>query len=286
MKKIYQNISKLVKNNLVASMILLVFLVPILLNYILFSWKMPGLSGDLNNWMGFLSNYSGGIIGGFVALIITRVQIQAQKEESRINRKIMQIPYLTKTKLEMIKIKENLISIKRVADGSKEVGRDLSAPSEISKGLTGSLFLQSILSEGRYTPLQFLDRINQDILKELHFIDDIRFQTKIVETLNKFNSIFNTLLYDLQRKWIRLDEVDKMIESLKGKEDKTISEIELLRKYHDEYSELLLQNNLYGNKKHRVWDELYQNDFYFDQIDDTLQEIEEKISQIEILQVG
>ncbi|MGO4348139.1 hypothetical protein AB4Z45_21845 [Paenibacillus sp. MCAF9] len=278
-----KNTTKFVNNNPVTSMIILVLLVPLFLNYILFSWKMPGLSGNLSDWMGFLSNYSGGIIGGVVALIITRVQINSQKEENRINREIAQLPHLTKIKLEIIKIKENLISIKRVADGLKEAGKDLSIPNEISSNLNGNLFLQGIMSENRYTQLHFLDMLNQDTFNEAHFINDIIFQTNIIETLNKFDSVFNTLYFDLKRKWIRQDEVDKMIDLLKEKEEKTITEIELLRQYQNEYSELLLQTTVYGNKKHEVWNGLYENNFYFQKIDETLNNIELKISEIGVL---
>ncbi|WP_235289810.1 hypothetical protein [Paenibacillus tarimensis] len=260
---------------------LTICLLPVALNYILFSWKMPGLVGDLNSWMGFISNYSGGIIGGIVAFIITKSQIQAQKEENKINRMIDQLPYVTKLRFEINKLKENLNSIKRISEGSKGI-QDLSTPSELAKGLSGTLFLQGILSERRYTPL-FLDKLDKQIWNEVHFINDIQLQTKVIETFNTFDNIFNTLQYDLPRKWIRLDEVDKLIERLKSKDDKSITEIEQLRKYHNEYSNLLLQNNIYSNKKHQVWDGLFQNNFYFETIEEVSSVIDEKINEINIL---
>lgn len=67
--------------------ILLVIAVPIAINYLLMTWAAPNLNGDTSDWFGFLSNYSGGIIGGFVALAIAREQTKNERERRIIEQR-------------------------------------------------------------------------------------------------------------------------------------------------------------------------------------------------------
>lgn len=71
----------MIKNNWKSLM--LVIAVPIAINYFLMTWKAPFLQGDSSDWMGFLSNYSGGIIGGIVSLIIAREQTRSERERRK-----------------------------------------------------------------------------------------------------------------------------------------------------------------------------------------------------------
>ncbi|OQM47524.1 hypothetical protein B6A27_00320 [Anoxybacillus sp. UARK-01] len=68
----------IIKNNWKS--IVLVVAVPIAINYFLMTWKAPFLQGDSSDWLGFLSNYSGGIIGGIVALKVAREQTRNERE--------------------------------------------------------------------------------------------------------------------------------------------------------------------------------------------------------------
>jgi hypothetical protein len=65
------------------SLILLTISIPILINYLLLTWKAPGVYGNADSWLGFLANYSGGIIGGVVAYIVANSQIRTQIDFDR-----------------------------------------------------------------------------------------------------------------------------------------------------------------------------------------------------------
>lgn len=62
-------------------LLILVIGVPITINYLLLWWHFPGVTGDYGDWLGFFSNYSGGIIGGIVAFVIAKYQIENEKQE-------------------------------------------------------------------------------------------------------------------------------------------------------------------------------------------------------------
>jgi hypothetical protein len=57
--------------------------VPILINYLLMTWGAPFVFGTPDSWLGFLANYSGGIIGGIVAYIAANTQVKQQIENER-----------------------------------------------------------------------------------------------------------------------------------------------------------------------------------------------------------
>lgn len=70
---------------------LLIIALPVVLNYLIFSWRAPGVNGD---WMGFLGSYLGAIIGVIVVYITARMQLNSQKVENRENKVFQVRPYL------------------------------------------------------------------------------------------------------------------------------------------------------------------------------------------------
>lgn len=62
---------------------ILVFVVPILINYLLMTWGAWKVYGSPDSWLGFLANYSGGIIGGVVAYYIANSQIKQELDFNR-----------------------------------------------------------------------------------------------------------------------------------------------------------------------------------------------------------
>lgn len=65
--------------------------VPVILNYSLFSWHAHGVNGD---WIGFMGNYIGAIIGGFTAYFVARYQVDIQKKQEMQNQILGIKPYL------------------------------------------------------------------------------------------------------------------------------------------------------------------------------------------------
>jgi hypothetical protein len=64
-------------------LLLLMFGTPVFLNFFVFEYPNPKTNGTLGDWMGFFSNYSGGIIGGIVAYVIAKQQTDAIKEDKK-----------------------------------------------------------------------------------------------------------------------------------------------------------------------------------------------------------
>jgi len=77
----------------------LVIIFPILLNYLIFSWRAPGVNGD---WMDFLGSYLGAIIGVVVVYLTAIMQLQAQSKESKENRMFQVRPYLRAETIEYV----------------------------------------------------------------------------------------------------------------------------------------------------------------------------------------
>ncbi|MDA2738032.1 hypothetical protein PDQ75_23020 [Bacillus cereus group sp. Bc015] len=50
-------------------------LTPVILNYVLFTWRAPRVYGDGDTWLGFWGNYSGAFVGALVALWIANRQV-------------------------------------------------------------------------------------------------------------------------------------------------------------------------------------------------------------------
>jgi hypothetical protein len=58
-----------------------VIFIPIVTNYLLMSWNMPGVIGDSHTWLSFLGNYSGGVIGSLLTLLGVKWTIEKMEDE-------------------------------------------------------------------------------------------------------------------------------------------------------------------------------------------------------------
>lgn len=65
--------------------IFITFFAPVFINCLMFIPSFGLAAVNTEGWLGFFSNYSGGIIGGFVAFIIASRQIKAQNDENNKN---------------------------------------------------------------------------------------------------------------------------------------------------------------------------------------------------------
>jgi hypothetical protein len=68
-------------NSLIVLVFIMVIAFPAFINYVLLTWHFPGVYENTDAWLGFLANYSGGIMGGLVALLIARYQFSKDKED-------------------------------------------------------------------------------------------------------------------------------------------------------------------------------------------------------------
>ncbi|OON44644.1 hypothetical protein BU230_18165 [Klebsiella pneumoniae] len=110
---------------------------PVILNYVLFTWRAPRVYGDGDTWLGFWGNYSGAFVGALVALWIAKRQIndsrELELEKEQRQRKLAQLPSLVFLKYEMSwMIKELEVALENrngyasVDEKSGELLKDLS----------------------------------------------------------------------------------------------------------------------------------------------------------------
>lgn len=66
--------------------------------------------GDDKSWVGFIGNYSGGVLGGIVAFFAARFQIKKQAFQNQLHQFGMELPVLTKVEIECEKILEQLLN--------------------------------------------------------------------------------------------------------------------------------------------------------------------------------
>lgn len=61
------------------SIYVVLLLVPVIINYVILSWRAPGVNGDANAWLGFFSSYIGLI--GAVSIAVYQINKQKQRED-------------------------------------------------------------------------------------------------------------------------------------------------------------------------------------------------------------
>lgn len=152
---------------------------PIILNYSMFTWRAIGVNGD---WSGFLGNYSGGIIGGIVALLVTKFQITQQKKMDVKNRLLKQLPTLHAIKIEIEKLK-------KVMEG-------------YSSGFNKFEDLQSEIVRGKHIPANW----NKELFSNLDLIVDQRLLVEILHFREEYDRIWTYLHDDLEDLRMELEE--------------------------------------------------------------------------------
>lgn len=155
--------------------------VPIALNYLLFSWSAPGVVGDSNSWLGFLANYSGGILGGIVAYIVAKIQIDAQKIADKKKEYLGQLPTLVKVQIELDKF------INAIEDVNMK-----KYPKE--KFETNTHYLAPYLK---------MDDANWS---GLELIVDPKLLSNLVRIRNKYALFVDAISYDLNKSYVLIEE--------------------------------------------------------------------------------
>ncbi|MBD8589187.1 hypothetical protein IFT92_15405 [Peribacillus simplex] len=113
-----KELSKVLNIKWTICIIIFIIIVPIIINYFLLTWRftgiwfIPGVQGNYDDWLGYFSNYSGGIIGGIVAFLIAWSQIKSQAKEKEIEAINAERKTLLKVQYELKKIKYEFDSLK------------------------------------------------------------------------------------------------------------------------------------------------------------------------------
>ncbi|WP_419878003.1 hypothetical protein [Brevibacillus centrosporus] len=233
--------------------------VPIALNYLLFSWSAPGVVGDSNSWLGFLANYSGGILGGIVAYIVAKIQIDAQKIADKKKEFSGQLPTLVKVKIELEKFNQAIGNVKR-------------------EGLSKELFEINTYS---FIPSEKMDDGNWS---SLDLIVDPKLLSSVLILKHKYSLFIESLSYDLTKSYVIIEKARINKEKLEERrnEEGTLTELEELdiKKFNGIFERNRWENIQMKQVKAGYWDELFHGDLQ-DQVDNCLNAINSLISQIE-----
>ncbi|MED1785821.1 hypothetical protein P4V43_28880 [Brevibacillus fortis] len=232
---------------------------PIVLNYGLFTWSAPGVVGDANSWLGFLANYSGGILGGLIAYIVAKIQIDAQKTAIKKEEFSTQLPTLVKIKMELEKF--NLVIQKVKSDGFTK-----------DKFEIYSYY---------FTPIEKMDEGNWSSL-------DLLVNTKLLATVlilkNKYSLFIDALSYDLNVSYVIIEDAKlnkEKLEQLKIEKGTLSKEEELeIKRFNGIFNRYRWENIQMKQLKAGFWDELFHGDLE-EKIEECLEEINELINQIE-----
>ncbi|QDS35852.1 hypothetical protein [Brevibacillus brevis] len=215
--------------------VLLIFATPILINYFLLTWRAPFVFGDANSWLGFLANYSGGIIGGLVAFFAAKIQMDFQKEREKLQRYLAQLPTLTKLSLELTKMKLQF-------EVSKDIPKNLppDMPDEVKNNIhKSSLTLEPLIRE-RWGNLDVIQ--DPILLSELYKLFESYERT--VEVLG-----FNLTELELSIKKRELEK-DKLEKKLKKGRANEVEKIDFELLCHNLQNDMLRHKVLEADKRH------------------------------------
>jgi hypothetical protein len=213
----------------------LIIAVPIFINYFLLTWHAPFVYGDANSWLGFLANYSGGIIGGIVAFFAAKIQMDFQRERELLHRYIAQLPTLTKLSLELSKMKLQFEVAKNIPKNLPE-----EMPEEVKKNLYKSrLSLEPLIKE-RWGNLDLI--ADPILLSELY---------KLFESYERTVEVMGINLIELELA-IKKKEIEKVkLENKLNKKQATdIEKIDYELLCYDLQNDMLRYKVIEEDKKH------------------------------------
>jgi len=109
----------------IGGLIILIIIIPIIMNFSIFKYPTERTNGTREDWMGFFSNYSGGIIGGVVAYIIAKFQIQNNNSGKTIDDKRNEKLALQKVQYEILKIEREFSILKEVKEMEYRLSKNI-----------------------------------------------------------------------------------------------------------------------------------------------------------------
>lgn len=255
-------------------------IIPLVLNYTLFTWKAPWTFGDGDNWLGFWGNYSGAFVGALVALWIANRQAVEQREilkkqidEQRVqelekearSRKIEQAPYLIQIQFEL---KQMLKQIQKVNDIKKE-------RIEVHEGyIRNRTEKEELTTEEKKEACKEVESeafeikpINNQVFSHLQGVDDIELQIELIECFTFYTEFSEAISVDLQMVY---EEFSKSVKGMLTEDQKKF--ISRYRQYAHERSKL-------DKEKKRVW-LAFEREDQIGKLVKTLERIEKEIEDI------
>jgi len=113
---------KLINNKwfIISIIIVVVILTPIILSQIIRIPTGRFTIGAEDSWVGFFGNYSGGVIGGIVAYLIAKYQLDKQNKKEFIQTYSKELPVYISLRLEFEKIIEHLSELIKILEQYKK----------------------------------------------------------------------------------------------------------------------------------------------------------------------
>lgn len=245
-----------IEKNKMKSMLVAIPLVPIFINYVLLTWHFPGVQNK--DWLGFLSNYSGGIIGGIVAFLVANHQVKIQMEEQIKNEEevkyINQLPTLINVKFELKKMRTNIENVYSLRYDLDEVNEKYAELEEFDV-LINMDFINY--------EMEFLEIENWS---SIHTIQDVDFQTSLLELRNNYEKISKALSFNFDEFEVELQSSMYGANGAKGKMLKS--------------SKLIKERRIMEQAKEWAWIELKDKD-YLRVVDDMLKLTEIMVKSID-----
>lgn len=237
MNKVLKKFLELIRKNKFASILIAIPVVPVMINYLLLTWHFPGAQNA--DWLGFLSNYSGGIIGGIVAFVVANHQVKIQMEEQIKNEEevkyINQLPTLINITFELGKMKSSIEKVHKMRDEYEK----------INVGMEELINLDNV----QY----IMESINLDNWSSVKDIQDVDFQKSLFDLKNTYEDITKALNFNLDD---TKNEIESIIDN-RGIINNSLLEFEqrsLLNK-------LIIDQQVFTDKKRDAWEKLKNKDY-------------------------
>lgn len=210
---------------------------PIFTNWLM-SFSTPWTLGSSETWMGFFGNYSGGIIGGIVAYIIAKYQIERNKLLEEEKEVFEQLPILINIDLELTKL---ITALKSLIDITKE-----------DREKRNDSFMEYALN---------VYKLNENSWSSINKIKDVDLQIDLIVIKNFYTDLCNSLKFNIFYSKLKFNQIMKIEEELSNKKDITLEESERLFKYRIEAYELKDKIEIMAIKKIEVWDMFLDYDY-------------------------
>lgn len=227
------------------SIIGLLILLPVLTN-MLGLINTPVTQGSIESWISFFGSYLGGIVGGVIGALIAygvaKYQIDKQKQNSKIELFIKQLPVLIKIKMELEAFNSNFMNTQSIfIENNTPVPIEITAPMTLPEvDLVEIKELSSILDAELQADLIKVKYYHNDLVKILAF--------NTYQHENNFNKVFsefeklNTKKVRSKSEELKLRELIEEVKNLELKKQSSISNKNFYLGQLEEH--ITLNNNL------------------------------------------
>ncbi|MDA1588982.1 MULTISPECIES: hypothetical protein [unclassified Bacillus cereus group] len=258
--------------------------VPVILNYALFTWRAPQTYGDGDTWLGFWGNYSGAFVGALVALWIARKQAVEQKEilkqqlndqnkqelakEAR-NLKVVQAPALLQIQHEMRGMLKELEKADKLVSFVTNANENATKHREDREG--GEELTPEEKEEAREKAIKTsaieMKYLNDQIFSHLQSIDSLELQIKLIDCFTFYDEFSYATGYNEKR---ALEEFKKLTKELEEDDKKG---------FRTAYFDFYDKNNSRILKKIYIWS-IFDSEHKIEDFREILKEIEKEIEEI------